>query len=178
MPSVTIKDVARLAGVSPSTVSRVISNHPRISKATAEKVRQAMETLGYHPNMTAKKLVSKSTKTLGLVLPRSAEELFANPFFSEVLRGMLACANQKQYDLLMSSANNPKEEMETVTRMVLGRSLEHPDVPAVNNDNIAAAFDATFHLINQGHRRIGFVSGPPELVVSGDRLAGYQKALS
>ncbi|MRG28822.1 LacI family DNA-binding transcriptional regulator [Laceyella tengchongensis] len=210
MPSVTIKDVARLAGVSPSTVSRVISNHPRISKATAEKVRQAMETLGYHPNITAKKLVSKSTKTLGLVLPRSAEELFANPFFSEVLRGMLACANQKQYDLLMSSANNPKEEMETVTRMVLGRqvdgmilikprkadpviekllaldfpfvvlgrSLEHPDVPAVNNDNIAAAFDATVHLINQGHRRIGFVSGPPELVVSGDRLAGYQKALS
>ncbi|MFC7439836.1 LacI family DNA-binding transcriptional regulator [Laceyella putida] len=210
MPSVTIKDVARLAGVSPSTVSRVISNHPRISVATVKKVREAMETLGYHPNMMAKSLVSKSTKTLGLVLPRSAEELFANPFFSEVLRGMLAYANQKQYDLLISSANNQQDELETVTRMVLGRrvdgmilmaprkadptveklleldfpfvllgrSLEHPNVLAVNNDNIKASFDATQHLIDQGHTRIGFVSGPPDLVVSEDRLKGYQWALS
>ncbi|MBO8163562.1 MAG: LacI family DNA-binding transcriptional regulator [Brevibacillus sp.] len=207
--SVTIKDVARIAGVSPSTVSRVLSNHPKISPATVRKVREAMETLGYHPNIMAKSLVSKNTNTLGLVLPRSAEELFANPFFSEVLRGMLACANLAQYDLLMSSANSQKEELEAVNRMVLGRrvdgvilmaprkndpiveklleydfpfvllgrSLEHQDVHCVNNDNLKAAYDATNHLIAQGHRRIGFVSGPKDMVVSEDRLEGYRRAM-
>ncbi|SFJ14829.1 LacI family DNA-binding transcriptional regulator [Thermoflavimicrobium dichotomicum] len=209
MSSVTIKDVARLAGVSPSTVSRVISNHPKISPATKKKVREAMEALGYHPNIMAQSLVSKNTQTLGLVLPHSAEKIFVNPFFSEVLRGMLAYANIKQYDILMSSANNPKEEIEAVTRMVLGRridgiilmaprqkdpiveklleyqfpfvllgrSMEHDHVLSVNNDNIKAAYDITNHLIKQGHKRIGFVSGPPDLVVSIDRLEGYKKAL-
>src|SRR5690606_28744606 len=84
--SVTIKAVARAAGVSPSTVSRVISNHPRISKATADKVRAIMAELGYHQNLAAKSLVSKTTYTLGSFLPRRAEELFLNLFFSEFIR--------------------------------------------------------------------------------------------
>ncbi|WP_044641450.1 LacI family DNA-binding transcriptional regulator [Risungbinella massiliensis] len=209
MSSITIKDVAKKAGVSPSTVSRVITNHPKISPATKRKVREAMEELGYHPNVMAKSLVSKSTKTIGLVLPHSAEDLFTNPFFSEVLRGMLGYANTKQYDVLMSSANNQAEEMEAVTRMVLGgradgiilmeprkedpivsklleyqfpfvvlgRTLEHRGILSVNNDNQKAAYDVTNHLIDQGHQRIGFTSGPPDLVVSEDRLKGYQQAL-
>ncbi|WP_139491451.1 LacI family DNA-binding transcriptional regulator [Brevibacillus dissolubilis] len=210
MSSATIKDVAKLAGVSPSTVSRVLSQHPKISPATVRKVKEAMETLGYHPNIMAKSLVSKSTQTLGLVLPRSAEELFINPFFSEVLRGMLAYANTAKYDLLMSSAHSQQEELEAVNRMVmgrrvdgiilmaprksdpivdrlrehdfpfvlLGRSVDYDDVLCVNNDNRKAAYDATNHLIEQGHTRIGYVSGPPDLVVSEDRLAGYREALA
>jgi DNA-binding LacI/PurR family transcriptional regulator len=207
--SVTIKDVARAAGVSPSTVSRVLSHHPKISPATARKVREAMEALGYHPNIMAKSLVSKSTQTIGLVLPRSVEE-FVNPFFSEVLRGMLACAHSARYDVLMSSANSRPEELESVNRMILGRrvdgiilmaprkadplvdlllehdfpfvllgrSLERSDLLCVNNNNVQAAFDATRHLIAQGHERIGFVSGPPDMVVSEDRLEGYKRALA
>lgn len=207
--SITIKDVARLAGVSPSTVSRVISRHPKISPATVRKVKEAMETLGYHQNLMAKSLVSKNTQTLGLVLPRSAEELFGNPFFSEVLRGMLSNANQASYDLLMSSANSQQEELEAVNRMVmgrrvdgiilmaprkadpivekllesdfpfvlLGRSMEHDDVLCVNNDNQKAAYDATNHLLAQGHTNIGFVTGPSDMVVSEDRLQGYKQAL-
>ncbi len=206
--SVTIKDVARVAGVSPSTVSRVLSNHPKISPATVRKVREAMESLGYHPNIMAKSLVSKSTHTIGLVLPRLVEE-FSNPFFSEVLRGMLACANSAGYDVLMSSANNRQEELDSVNRMILGRrvdgvilmaprkadpvvekllehdfpfallgrSLDHENLLCVNNDNVTAAYDATNHLIAQGHTRIGFVSGPPDMVVSEDRLEGYRRAM-
>ena len=121
--SVTIKDVARIAGVSPSTVSRVLSNHPKISPATVRKVREAMEELGYHPNIMAKSLVSKSTQTIGLVLPRSVEE-FLNPFFSEVMRGMFAYANQAQYDVLMSAANSRQEELEAINRMILGRRVD------------------------------------------------------
>ncbi|WP_134685991.1 LacI family DNA-binding transcriptional regulator [Brevibacillus migulae] len=206
--SVTIKDVARIAGVSPSTVSRVLSNHPKISPATVRKVREAMVELGYHPNIMAKSLVSKSTQTIGLVLPRSVEE-FLNPFFSEVMRGIFAFANQAQYDVLMSAANSRQEELEAMNRMILGRrvdgiimmaprkkdpvieqllqhdfpfvllgrSLEHEDLLCVNNDNIKAAFDATNHLISLGHKRIGFVSGSPDMVVTEDRLEGYRQAL-
>ncbi|MCH5584552.1 LacI family transcriptional regulator [Shimazuella sp. AN120528] len=209
MSAVTIKDVAQLAGVSPSTVSRVISNHPKISPATRKKVRDAMHQLDYHPNIMAKSLVSKNTNTIGLVLPYSSDNLFINPFFSEVLRGMLAYANNKNYDLLLSSARNQREELEAINRMVLGkridgvvlmspsrddvivkklmeydfpfvllgRSLEYPDVLSVNNDNIKASFDLTNYLIAQGHQKIGIVTGKPELVVSEDRLSGFQRAL-
>ena len=191
MSAVTIKDVAQLAGVSPSTVSRVISNHPKISPATKKRVRDVMNKLDYHPNIMAKSLVSKNTKTIGLVLPYSSDNLFINPFFSEVLRGMLAYANNKNYDLLLSSARNQSEELEAINRMVLGRridgvvlmspsrddvivkklmeyefpfvllgrSLEYPDVLSVNNDNIKAAFDLTNYLLLQGHQKIGIVTG-------------------
>lgn len=209
MSAVTIKDVAQLAGVSPSTVSRVISDHPKISPATKKRVRDAMNKLDYHPNIMAKSLVSKNTNTIGLVLPYSSDNLFINPFFSEVLRGMLAYANNKNYDLLLSSARNQSEELEAINRMVLGRridgvvlmspsrddvivkklkgydfpfvllgrSLEYPDVLSVNNDNIKAAFDLTNHLLLQGHQKIGIVTGNSELVVSADRFSGFEQAL-
>ncbi|MCF6094274.1 LacI family transcriptional regulator [Microaerobacter geothermalis] len=207
--SVTIKDVAKLAGVSPSTVSRVIANNPRISPATSRKVKEAMEHLGYHPNVMAKSLVSRSTQTLGIILPRSADELFLNPFFPEVLRGINAYANYTGYDLLMSAGSTEQEEKEAFNRMVfggrvdgvillasrvndplipllkkrnfpfvlIGRSLEHPDIVCVDTNNVKAAYDATMHLIKQGHVRIGFISGPRDLVVSQDRIKGYQDAL-
>lgn len=207
--TVTIIDVAKRAGVSPSTVSRVISNHPRISAATAAKVREIMQEMGYHPNMTAKSLVSKSTRTLGAILPRPAEELFLNLFFPEFIRGILSQSSRKGYDLVMTSGATQIEEMEAITRLVkgkkvdgivvlssrqddpviaflhnnqfpfvlIGRSLEYPDVLSVDNDNVQAAFDATRHLIALGHKRIGFVSGPPNLAISRDRIEGYCKAL-
>lgn len=207
--TVTIKDVARKAGVSPSTVSRVISKHPRISKETAERVLQVMEELGYHPNIMAKSLISKTTNTLGIILPRPAEELFQNYFFHEAIRGILAQANRSGYDTLIASGANEREELDAVVRLVrgrrvdgvillsskthdpliafleesrfpyviIGRSAEYPDAYTVDNDNVQAAYDATMHLINQGHKWIGFVSGPRELTVSQDRMEGYRKAM-
>lgn len=208
--SVTIKDVAKRAGVSPSTVSRVISNHPRISAATAAKVRRVMEEIGYHPNLAAKSLVLKTTKTIGLILPRPAEELFLNMFFSEFIRGIVSKATRDGYDVLMTSGASEREEVEAIKRLVkgkrvdgivllssrkddpvvaylhkeqfpfilIGRSMEYPEILSIDNDNEQAAYDATRHLIELGHERIGFVSGPPNLVVSYDRLAGYKRALA
>ncbi|MFC5529369.1 LacI family DNA-binding transcriptional regulator [Cohnella yongneupensis] len=208
--AVTIKDVAKLAGVSPSTVSRVIANHPRISVETSNRVREVMEELGYHPNMMAKSLVSKTTRTIGVVLPRPAEELLLNFFFYELIRGVLAQLTRAGYDLLMAGGSNEQEELETVTRLarsgrvdgllllysrasdpvihllrkekmpfvLLGRSLDYEDVPSVDNDNVQAAYDATKHLIAQGQRRIGFVSGPAKLAMTQDRMAGYTKAIT
>ncbi|MFS8524266.1 MAG: LacI family DNA-binding transcriptional regulator, partial [Limnochordales bacterium] len=82
----TIKDVAERAGVSPSTVSRVIADHPRISRATKERVRAVMRELNYHPNAVARSLVRRRTQTIGVALSRSAEAALANPSFPEVLR--------------------------------------------------------------------------------------------
>ncbi|MFL1675447.1 LacI family DNA-binding transcriptional regulator [Paenibacillus dendritiformis] len=207
--SVTIIDVAKQAGVSPSTVSRVLSNHPRISAKTAQRVREVMADLGYHPNVMAKSLVSKVSNTIAVLLHRPAEELFLNLFFSEVMRGLVTQASRAGFDLLMTTGATEQEELEAVTRLVkgkrvdgvillysrrndpivsfleeqqfpfvlIGRSEEHPDILSVNNDNVQAAYDATRHLIDQGHRRIGFVSGPSNLMISKDRMAGYQTAL-
>jgi len=207
--SVTIKDVARAAGVSPSTVSRVISNHPRISKATADKVRAIMNELGYHPNLAAKSLVSKTTFTLAVFLPRPAEELFLNLFFAEFIRGIVTRASKSNYDILMTSANSEQEEITALSRLLgskrvdgiilltsrrndpvvhylnkrqfpfilIGRSAEYPNILSVDNDNEQASYDATMHLIKQGHTRIGFISGPSHLILSHDRMKGYTRAM-
>jgi len=207
--TVTIKDIAKLAGVSPSTVSRVISGHSRISEATSKKVKEIMEELGYHPNVMAKSLVSKTTRTLGIILPRPAEQIFLNFFFAEVIRGIVAQTAKAGYDLLMAAATPDTNEIDTVTRLVrgrrvdgiillrsrqgdpniaflhkesfpfvlIGRSPDYPDSLSVDNDNVQAAYDATKHLIEQGHRRIGFVGGPTDLIVSQDRMEGYWKAM-
>ncbi|GIP15906.1 LacI family transcriptional regulator [Paenibacillus montaniterrae] len=206
---VTIKDIARAAGVSPSTVSRVISNHSRISAKTSSKVKKIMEEMGYHPNMMAKSLVSKTTKTLAIMLPRPAEELFQDFFFGELLRGILTQSTPAGYDMLLTAATSPFDEKETVSRLVFGRRVDgvillsaRVDDPlitmlseqqfptvligrtdgsarilSVDNDNEQAAYDATRHLILQGHERIGFVSGPPNLTVALDRMAGYRRAM-
>lgn len=208
--AVTIKDVAKKAGVSPSTVSRVLSNHPRISAETSRKVKEIMEQLGYHPNIMAKSLVSKTTNSICIMLPKSAEELFSNFFFMELIRGIVTQATRLGYDVLISSGANEKEEVEAVSRLLngrrvdgvillysrkndpvidflqenghhfvlIGRSEKYPDTLSVDNDNVQACYDATKHLISLGHERIGFVSGPPDLIFSKDRLKGYMDALN
>ena len=120
----TIKDVARLAGVNPSTVSRVLAGSPLISEKTREKVVRAMRELGYHPDLNARNLARKEIGILGLVLPRAAEELFQNHFFPEVLRGITSAARKAGFDLLLSSGATAKEEREAVLRLVDGRRCD------------------------------------------------------
>ncbi|OAB45361.1 LacI family DNA-binding transcriptional regulator [Paenibacillus glacialis] len=207
--SVTIKDVAKKAGVSPSTVSRVLSNHPRISRETSRKVKIILDEMGYHPNIMAQSLVSKTTNSICVILPKSAEELFLNSFFMELVRGIVTQANRSGYDVVLSSGGSEQEEIDVVSRLIngkrvdgaillysrkddpvveflhsnnhpfvlIGRSDKYPDLLSVDNDNVQAAYDATKHMISFGHKRIGFVSGPPNHVVSIDRLKGYQRAL-
>jgi DNA-binding LacI/PurR family transcriptional regulator len=207
--NVTIKDVAKKANVATSTVSRVISGSERISKATQDRVKQAMEELGYYPNITAKNLVKKNVETVGIIMPRSAEDLFINPFFPEVIRGIQVYAQDNHYDLLMASGRDEVEEKHTVERIVygkrvdgvillcsrtsdrlikqlddqkipfvvIGKPLTRPRVNWVDNDNIKASHEVTKHLIRMGHRRIGFISGSLDFVVSLDRLDGYKTAL-
>ncbi|WP_026690311.1 LacI family DNA-binding transcriptional regulator [Alteribacter aurantiacus] len=122
--TVTIKDVAKKANVAPSTVSRVIANSSRISQRTKERVREAMEDLGYHPNFNARSLANKSTKTIGLVMPNSANKTFQNPFFPEVIRGISTKAHMLEYGMYLSTGQTEEEIFEEVQHMVQGRRVD------------------------------------------------------
>ncbi|WP_409304622.1 LacI family DNA-binding transcriptional regulator [Peribacillus sp. SCS-155] len=121
--AITIKDVAKLANVAPSTVSRVIANNPRISEKTKLRVRKAMDQLGYHPNFIARSLANQSTRVIGLVLP-STDVFFQNPFFPAVLRGLSEGAQEKQYALQMSTGKTEAEIFDGVVQMVQGGRVD------------------------------------------------------
>lgn len=208
--SVTIKDVANLAKVAPSTVSRVIANSSRISEKTKQRVREAMEELGYHPNIIARNLANKTTEAIGIVMPSSAGNVFQNPFFPEVLRGISTGAHEKKRAIYMSTGEAESEILREVMQMVQGRRvdglillyskiddpvlayLQEQNIPFVvvgkpfknsehityvDNDNFKAAKEATEYLIELGHNRIAFIGGSLDLVVTIDRLTGYDKAI-
>lgn len=121
---VTIRDVAKLANVAPSTVSRVIADHPRISGATKKRVRKAMAELGYHPNYNARSLVNKSTQTIGVVMPSSGNKVFQNPFFPEVIRGISTKAHEDQYGLYLTTGSNEQEIFDGVVGMIQGGRVD------------------------------------------------------
>ncbi|SFA79164.1 MULTISPECIES: LacI family DNA-binding transcriptional regulator [unclassified Bacillus (in: firmicutes)] len=122
--TVTIKDVAKLANVAPSTVSRVIANSPRISGKTKERVKEAMEELGYHPNFIARSLASQSTQAIGLVMPSSSDLVFQNPFFPTALSGLSQAAHEKNYALHMTTGKTEDEIFDGVVHMVQGKRVD------------------------------------------------------
>lgn len=120
----TIKDVAKLAGVAPSTVSRVLAGSNRISPETHEKVRAAMVELNYHPNAIASSLAKRATQTVGLLISRPVEQAFTNPFFSEVIRGIGSLLHERGFYLLMATANTPAEERTVALRLLRERRVD------------------------------------------------------
>lgn len=121
---VTINDIAKVAKVSPSTVSRVIANNPKISLATREKVFKIMKEMNYHPNIIARSLANRSTKIIGALLPGMAEQAFQHPFFPEVLRGISSVAYKKGYHILLASMGDGEDEKESIRDSVDGGITE------------------------------------------------------
>ncbi|MGP7816374.1 LacI family DNA-binding transcriptional regulator [Niallia sp. 01092] len=122
--AITIKDVGKEANVSPSTVSRVLANHPKISEETKRKVREAMEKLGYHPNLQARSLVVKSANAIGIVMPHSAESMLENPFFPEVIRGISLKARENKYGIYLTTGAEEEEIYQEVVQMVQGKRVD------------------------------------------------------
>ncbi len=120
----TLKDVAKKAGVAPSTVSRVINDSSRISEETKFKVRKIMDEMGYHPNINARNLVKQRSHNLGLVIPYSTEEAFADLFYSEILRGIGVLAHSKRFNLLLLTSDGEEEEKQTVLNAVRGKQID------------------------------------------------------
>ncbi len=120
--NVTIKEVAKLAGVSPSTVSRTCSDHPSISAQTKEKVRRAMQQLGYEPNNSGFSV--QNTKTIGIVLPASEYDTYENSFFLETMRGISLFCNQKQYSTTLITGSTDEELIHTIKYMMKDDRLD------------------------------------------------------
>lgn len=121
---VTIKDVAKAAGVSPSTVTRVIQNKSTISDETKKRVRKAMKELNYHPNLNARSLVSSYTQVIGLVLPDDSDVFYQNPFFPSVFRGIAQVASENHYAIQIATGKDERERLNAISQMVYGKRVD------------------------------------------------------
>jgi DNA-binding LacI/PurR family transcriptional regulator len=137
---ITIKDVAKVAKVSPSTVSRVLTDHPKISLATKERVWAAMKALDYHPNVTARKLATNATRTLGLVLPNDVKLLAENPFFIQVLTGITTYARQKDYYIILTNAETEEDEISTLNHLFKSNLIDGVIMTVVREEDKCAQF--------------------------------------
>ena len=199
----TIKDVARLAGVSVATVSRVLNGSAVVSAPRRGRVQKAAARLNYSPNVAARSLITNRTHTIGVLLP----DLFGE-FFSEVIRGIDHAARDAQLHLLLSSSHADTEELIAALRAMHGRIdgmiVMAPDIAApkaleraraeiplvlidpglgarscdsISISNHEGAYLLVKHLLDLGHRRIATITGPPGNIDAEQRLAGYHKAL-
>ncbi|HVU14763.1 MAG TPA: LacI family DNA-binding transcriptional regulator [Phototrophicaceae bacterium] len=200
----TIGDVARRAGVSTMTVSRVINNSGYISQETRERVEQAIAELGYVPNALARSLRFKQTKTIALIITD-----ITNPFFTTVARGVEDTASEHGFSVIFCNTDESQdEESDYLTLMVqkqvdgiilvpahssrasaaflqdhkvpfvvLDRRIAGMELDTVRCDSEIGGYQLTRHLIDLGHRRIAMLSGPLLVSTSADRLAGYRRAL-
>lgn len=197
----TIHDVAREAGVSVATVSKAVNGRYGIATETAQRVMDAVERLGYESSLVASSMRARRTGVVGVLVADF------EPFSAEVLKGVGASLHDSQLDLLAySGARQPGGEgwerrslsrlsgtlidgAIMVTPTVVSANSDIPivavdphtgraDLPTVESDNYGGALMGTRHLIELGHRRIGFVAGRPDLRSSSLREAGYRQALS
>ncbi len=205
---VTLQDVARAAGVSSATVSRVLNDSGKVSPTTRQRVEAAIRRLGFRPSRVARRLRIRSGRSniLGLMIPD-----IQNPFFSDVARGVEDYAFAHEYAVILCSSDEqaikqnfylhtmrseavdgiilppiPGEEsvvehlalQEGLPVVCLDRRLSTPHLDTVVVDNRQGAYEAVSRLIALGHRRIGIITGLPGLSTSNERLEGYLKALT
>lgn len=201
---VTIKDVAREAGVSVATVSRVFTGSGPVSEATHRRVSEVGARLGYVPHGAARSLITSRTSTIGVLLP----DLYGE-FFSEVIRGIDQTAQRHNYHLLVSSAHQRQSAIEAALRSMRGRVdgliLMSPDsdarpavaqlppnfpivflnspaagdqIDSITVANYEGAYAMVRHLIGLGHRHIAMIRGATRNFDAAERLRGYRAALA
>ncbi len=201
----TISDVARKAGVSPVTVSRVINKTGNVSVSTEQRVEQAIADLGYVPSGVAQSLRSKRTRSLALIVPD-----IENEFWTTVARGVEDAAQSWGYSVLLCNTDeNPAKQQRyldvvigqrvdgviiapydsdaknvsklrshDVPTVVIDRRINGWDVDTVACDSVAGARALVQHLISLGHRHIAMITGPAGTTTADDRVAGYRIALA
>lgn len=201
--AITIQDVARAAGVSVSTVSRVLNDKDDVAPQTYERVRDVIQRMGYTSSLAARSMRSRRTNVIGLIVPDVADS-----FSIQVMKGVNQAISELDYDLIIYTSGSTKKrsaaEREQYFVSLLNGSVTDGVVivtPAATNFSTAApvvtvdpnnecpeclmivaanhtgAMTAVEYLIGLGHRRIGFISGRPDLQSAQRRLQGYQDAL-
>lgn len=201
--AVTIQDVAKTAGVSVSTVSRVLNGKVDVASDTQERILSVIDDLGYTTNLAARSMRSQKKFLIGLIMPD-----IAYPFAFEVMKGVNQVITESEFDLLVYTTGDVRKsgrashEQKYVS--LLNNSLTdgviivapvsaefHTDAPIVSIDSVLpnlsypsvhatnyhGAVDAVDYLIGLGHKRIGYIGGRAELESANRRLMGYQDAL-
>ncbi|MGB9856535.1 MAG: LacI family DNA-binding transcriptional regulator [Dictyoglomaceae bacterium] len=204
---VNIKDIAKKAGVSPSTVSRALNDDPKISEKTKKKIKEIARRLKYKPNQAARALITRETKTIGFLILKKEKPLVADPFYSVILYSAQNELHELGYHLLygiiphgklnpqkpprmlqeeridgliLAGPDMPKEFIETIRKTGIPLILVDnysENVDSVLADNIRGAYIATKYLIELGHKIIAFASGPLDHISVYERWEGYKKAL-
>jgi LacI family transcriptional regulator len=205
MGNVSLKDVAKLAGVGLGTASRVLNNHPSVTEETRNLVLKAMKELNYQPNAIARSLKMKSTMTVGVLIPD-----ISSAFYPEIVRGIEDVANIYQYNIILCNTDLDYEKEKTALNMfhekkvdgvlfisntickdtmkkfeemdipvVLIATKEETNIlPSVTIDNEQASYDAVSYLCSLGHKRIAMLAGKFNDPNSGiPRITGYKRAL-
>ncbi len=200
-----MRDVAAKAGVSTTSVSHFVNNTRPISDSLRARIEQAMAELNFQPNALARSLRMKQSKSVGIIVPDSA-----NPFFAHVTRNIEKAIFTHHYNIILGNSDGDldrallylkvmterqvdglifidvgassellKNALRNLTLpvMLIDRIVEGVDVDYVTVTNFQGGFDAAQHLISLGHRRIGCLTGPLKLTASIDRLNGYRQAL-
>ncbi|WP_282274534.1 LacI family DNA-binding transcriptional regulator [Stenotrophomonas sp. PS02297] len=204
-PAITIKDVAREAKVSVATVSRALNGHENVAEPVRQQVLEVARRLRYTPHAAARSLSSRSTQTIGLVLPDLHGE-----FFSELMRGIDGVARTHRWHLLVSSYHGDQEQQGVALQAMRGRvdgllvmspyaadpgflkdnlppalptvlintPLVDGQYPAFGIDDHAGAMAMTRHLLETGRRRIAFIAGPEANHDARERLRGFEEAMA
>lgn len=204
MRSVTIRDVAVKAGVSVATASRVLSGHPSTSEEARTAVSEAAHQLGFRPNAQARSLRKTSTQTIGLVLPDVRNPFFADLAHAVEQRArefryltLFGNANEdaeqqdRYFDIMLTQRVDgliaaPQGDLaglkpildSGVPTVFVDRVVPDTTVPSVTPDNVTGVQEAVRHLVQLGHRRIGYIAGPQSTSTGRERLAAFQAALA
>ncbi|MCG3208130.1 MAG: Catabolite control protein A [Anaerolineae bacterium] len=197
---VTLRDVARKAGVSIKTVSRVVNNQSEISEDTRQRVQDVIDELGYRPNLIARGLVTQRSFTVGLIFPD-----ITNPFFPEVARGVQDTARARDYNtLLCNSDESQQEELRTLHSLAaqgvdgiiifpcyhtgdnlttfaeqyrpvisVNSRYDDPNISMILSDNYGGSKQAVEHLIGRGHRHIAMLAGLEISPLRAQRVLGF-----
>ncbi|MEN0024550.1 MAG: LacI family DNA-binding transcriptional regulator [Microbacterium sp.] len=204
----TIEEVASAAGVSRSTVSRVVNGSTAVSPEALDAVQRAIAELNYVPNRAARSLASRQTHAIALIVPEDTTTFFGDPFFAAIVAGITGALRGSDYLLnLLIATDDPGDKMASFVRnggvdgaLIVshhtsdafiervadavpvvwgGRPMQRRDGDfVVDVDNVAGARTATQHLLSTGRRRIATITGPLTMVSSGDRLQGFRDALA
>jgi DNA-binding LacI/PurR family transcriptional regulator len=207
-PRATIEEVASTAGVSRSTVSRVVNGSTAVSPEALAAVRAAIDELNYVPNRAARSLASRQTHAIALIVPEDTTRFFGDPFFAAIVAGITGALGGSDYLLnLLIASDDPGDKMTSFVRnggvdgalivshhtsdafidriadavpvVFGGRPVRrHEGDYVVDVDNVAGAKNATQRLIDIGRARIATISGPLTMVASEDRVQGFRAALA
>ena len=201
-----LEEIARLAGVSRSTVSRVVNDHPSVRPAVRERVQRIIAETGFQPNAAARSLASQRAYMVGLVIPRTVHTVFTDPYFPRLTQGVAQACNEHDYTLSLFIENDdiklfprlsrtglmdgvvvqassvddgliPKLLATGLPLVVAGRPSQAEGVSFVDVDNVKGSFSAVTHLVRLGHTAVATITGPLNTNVGADRLAGYRRAL-